>query len=164
MFLPPSRSGLRLTRGMANIKTALVLFIAALATSNSVHATDYVSVTENAAILYNQPSTQAKKIYVASRYMPLEQVLSQDNWVKVRDISGDMAWIEKRFLSSKRFVLATVTLIALHQAPEEKSPVIAKIKQQVALEWLENTETGWIKVRHPDGVTGYIKATEVWGG
>ncbi len=51
----------------------------------------------------------------------------------------------------------------MRQAPEEKSAVVTQVKQQVALEWLENTGTGWLKVRHPDGTTGYVKATEVWG-
>ena len=95
--------------------------------------------------------------------MPLEQVVSLENWVKVRGRSGGMAWIEKRSLSDKRFVVVTAAMAAMHQAPEEKSSVVTQIKQQVALEWLDNTDTGWLKVRHQDGMTGYVKATEVWG-
>ena len=145
------------------IKTALVFFIGALATTNTVHAVDYVSVADNAVVLYQAPSTKAKKAYVASRFMPLEQVVSLENWVKVRGRSGGMAWIEKRSLSDKRFVVVTAAMAAMHQAPEEKSSVVTQIKQQVALEWLDNTDTGWLKVRHQDGMTGYVKATEVWG-
>ncbi len=134
-----------------------------LAAAGGAHAVDYVSVAENAAVLYDAPSLKAKKIFVVSRYLPLEQVVNLDNWVKVRDSSGSMAWIEKRAVSSKRFVIVTVPLVVLHQAPEEKSTELAHVKQQVALEWLENTGTGWLKVRHPDGVTAYVITTEVWG-
>lgn len=126
-------------------------------------AADYVSVSDSAAILYDAPSLKAKKIYVVSRYLPLEQVVNLDNWVKVRDSSGGLAWIEKRSLSSKRFVVVTVPLVNIRQAPDEKSAVVGQVKQQVALEWLENTGTGWIKVRHPDGMSGYVKSTGVWG-
>lgn len=141
----------------------LLLFIALLATVGSAHAMDYVSVGDNAAILYDAPSLKAKKIFVASRYLPLEQVVTLDSWVKVRDSSGRLAWIEKRALSSKRFVVVTVALAAIRQAAEENAAVVAQVKQQVALEWLESTGTGWVRVRHPDGETGYIRTTEVWG-
>ena len=141
---------------------ALVL-LAALAAAGSAQAVDYVSVADNAAVLYDAPSLKAKKIFVVSRYLPLEQVVNLDNWVKVRDSFGGLAWIEKRALSNKRFVAVTAVVAAIRQAPEEKSAVLAQVKQHVALEWLENTGTGWIKVRHLDGATGYVKTTEVWG-
>lgn len=142
---------------------ALVLLAALSAATGSAQAVDYVSVADNAAVLYDAPSLKAKKIFVVSRYLPLEQVVNLDNWVKVRDSSGGLAWIEKRALSNKRFVAVTVAVAAIRQAPEEKSAVLAQVKQHVALEWLENTGTGWIKVRHLDGATGYVKTTEVWG-
>jgi len=129
----------------------------------SAHAVDYVSVADSAAILYDAPSLKAKKVFVVSRYLPLEQVVNLDSWVKVRDNSGGMAWVEKRALSNKRFVVVTAVLAAMHQLPEEKSAVITQVKQQVALEWLEHTGTGWIKVRDLDHSTGYIKSTDVWG-
>jgi SH3 domain protein len=134
-----------------------------LTATGSTHATDYVSVADSAAVLYDAPSLNAKKIFVVSRYLPLEQVVNLDKWVKVRDSSGGLAWIEKRALSNKRFVVVTVALAVIRQSPEEKAAVVAQVKQQVALERLENTGTGWLKVRHLDGATGYIKSIEVWG-
>jgi SH3-like domain-containing protein len=152
------------TAGRQNIRHLAALVVCLLAAPIVVHATDYISVAENAAILYDAPSIKAKKLFVVSRYMPMEQVVALDNWVKVHDNSGGMAWIEKRAVSSKRFVLTTVALATIHQKPEEHSPVIMQSKQQVALEWLENSGGGWLKVRLLDGVTGYVKSTEVWGG
>jgi SH3-like domain-containing protein len=137
--------------------------IAFLVVMNSSYAVDYGSVTENAVVLYNKPSIESKKLYVVSRYMPLEQAVSLENWVKVRDSSGNMAWIEKRFLSSKRFVITTDAQVAIHQSPEEKSAVVAQVKKQVALELLGTTDTGWLKIRHIDGATGFVKAAQIWG-
>ena len=126
-------------------------------------ALEYASVTESSAVLYDAPSTKAKKIFVVSRYWPLEQVVTLDAWIKVRDSSGSLAWIEKRDVSNKRFVVVTVPLATLRPLPEDGGVVIMQARQQVALEWLENTGTGWLKVRHADGLTGYVKTTEVWG-
>lgn len=139
------------------------LFVALLAFTGAAHALDYVSVADNATVLYDAPSLKAKKLFVASRYVPLEQVVTLDNWIKVRDSSGNLAWIEKRAISSRRYVVVTVQEAAVRRDAQEAAPVLFRAKQQVALEWLEYTGTGWVKVRHPDGATGFIKGTEVWG-
>ena len=148
---------------VTGIRVASILIVAVLAAMSSADAVDYVSVEDSAAILYDAPSLKAKKIFVVSRYLPLEQVVNLDNWVKVRDGSGGLAWIEKRALSSKRFVVVTSALATIRQAPEGKAAVVAQAKQHVALEWLESTGTGWAKVRSLDGVTGYARTTDVWG-
>lgn len=146
------------------MRAVIVLCAALSAAAVPAHALDYVSVADGSAILYDAPSLKAKKIFVVSRYLPLEQVVSLDSWVKVRDSSGSLSWIEKRALSSKRFVVVTAELAAMRQAPEERAAVVLQAHQQVALELLENTGGGWLKVRHQDGVTGYVRATDVWGG
>jgi len=146
------------------IRAVFVLGAALLAASSPAYALDFVSVADGSAILYDAPSLKAKKIFVVSRYMPLEQVVNLDSWVKVRDSSGSLSWIEKRALSSKRFVVVTAELVVMRQAPEENAAVVLQVHQQVALELLENTAGGWLKVRHQDGVTGYVKAADVWGG
>jgi SH3 domain protein len=137
--------------------------LALLLAGGSAYAIDYVSVAENGAILYDAPSLKAKKIFVGSRYLPLEQVVSLEGWVKVRDSSGGLAWIEKRALSSKRYLVVMAVQAAIHQMPEENAVVLARVNQQVALEFLESTGTGYFKARHLDGVTGYVRTTDVWG-
>ena len=142
---------------------ALSLLIALVTAAGSARALDYVSVVDSSAILYDAPSLKAKKLFVVSRYLPLEQVVSLDDWVKVRDSSGSLAWIEKRALSGKRFVAVMIPLAAAHQAADVGAPIAFNTRQQVALEWLESSGNGWVKVRHLDGMTGYVRATEVWG-
>lgn len=146
-----------------NVRAAIALGAALLAVAVPACALDYVSVADSSAILYDAPSLKAKKLYVVSRYMPLEQVVSLDSWVKVRDSSGSLSWIEKRALSSKRFVVVTVSQAVVRQAPEDNSAVVLQARQHVALELLENAGSGWLRVRHQDGVTGYIKTADVWG-
>jgi SH3 domain protein len=133
-----------------------------LVTSQAAHAFDFVSVAEP-AILYDANSLKAKKLFVATRYLPLEQVVELANWVKVRDVSGKMFWIEKRQLSSRRYVVVTVPLATVRRNPEEGAEVVFKATQKLGLEWLGNTGSGWVKVRHVDGSTGYLKTGEVWG-
>lgn len=139
----------------------LALLLSMLASAQA-NAFDYISVAEP-AILYDANSLKAKKLFVATRYLPLEQVVVLADWVKVRDISGKLFWIEKRNVSSKRYVLVTATLANVYRSPDERSELVFKAAKQLGLEWLDNTGNGWVKVRHEDGSTGFLKSTQVWG-
>jgi SH3 domain protein len=142
----------------------LIILPALLFGASAVHAVEYVSVSESSAILYDAPSTKAKKLFVVNRYMPFEQIVTLDGWVKVRDRSGGLYWVEKRVLSNKRYVFALLPLVDVRAAPDPGSQRLFQVRQQVALERLESTGTGWIKVRHQDGDIGYVRSVEVWGG
>lgn len=146
--------------GLTQLFALFALFFGA----SAVHAVEYVSVNESNAILYDAPSIKAKKLFVVNRYMPFEQVVTLDNWIKVRDRSGGLYWVEKRVLSDKRYVFALLPLVDVRAAPDFTSPRLFQVRQQVALERLESTGTGWIKVRHQDGNVGYVRSVEVWGG
>ena len=140
-----------------------LLLCGLLGAFSAAQAFEFVSVAVP-SILYDAPSLKAQKQFVATRYLPLEQIVSLDNWVKVRDSSGKLYWIEKRALSGKRFVLVTQSVAAVRENPDANSTVIFQAAQQVALEWLESTGNGWLKVRHLDGAVGYVKFADVWGG
>jgi SH3-like domain-containing protein len=114
--------------------------------------------------LYDAPSLKAKKLFVAARYLPLEQIVSLNNWVKVRDSSHHLYWIEKRALSSRRFVTVSLSVAMVRENPDMNSNVVFLAPQQLALEWQEDAGNGWLKIRHIDGTTGYVKTSEVWGG
>jgi SH3 domain protein len=144
--------------------TRWVALLVLLSCASAVHAVEYVSVSESNAILYDAPSINAKKLFVVNRYMPFEQIVTLDSWVKVRDHSGGLYWVEKRLLSNKRYVFALLPLVDVHAKPDSVSPRMFQVRQQVALERIESTGTGWIKVRHLDGNVGYVRSTDVWGG
>ncbi len=141
-----------------------VVLIALIFSASGGNAVEYVSVSESNAILYDAPSIKAKKLFVVNRYMPLEQIVTLESWVKVRDRSGGLYWVEKHALSNKRYVFALLPLVDVHAEPDFSSPRLFQVRQQVALERIESTGTGWIRVRHQDGNMGYVRSAEVWGG
>lgn len=142
---------------------AMACFLALSTATGAALALDYGSVVNPSAILYDAPSLKAKKLYVVSRYTPLELVVSLNDWVKVRDQAGSLTWIEKRALGNARYVVVTAALADVRQTPDTAAALVFQARKQVALEWLERTGAGWIKVRHPDGAIGYIRTLEVWG-
>ncbi len=131
--------------------------------AGAADAADFVSVRDSSAVLYDAPSTMAKKLFVVNRYMPFEQVVTLHSWVKVRDRSGKLYWIEKRVLSNDRYVYALLPLVDVRAQPDISSASVFQVRQQVAMQYLESTGSGWIKVQHLDGNVGFVRSTEVWG-
>ncbi len=139
-----------------------VLLVTILGAS-AAHAVEYKSVGNNPAVLYNAPTEKGRKVFVAPRGMPVEVVLTQTGWSKVRDVAGDLAWIEAKALSSKRNVIVTVANLKLHTAAEDASAVVATADKGVLLELVAPPAAGWVKLKHRDGQTGFAKSSEVWG-
>ena len=145
---------------------SLIITVAAavgLAGAGRAGAADFRSVAENAAVLYDAPSAKARKLYVVSQGYPFEIVVLVEGWSKVRDANGELSWIENKLLTDKRTVLVKVPLARIHENADDGAPVAFQAQQNVVLELLEAASGGWLKVRHRDGQTGFVRATQVWG-
>lgn len=134
-----------------------------LLAAGSALGLDFGSVAAPSAVLYDAPSLKGKKLYVVSRYTPLELVVNLNEWVKVRTQDGSLAWVEKRALGGTRYVVVAAGLADIRQTADTAGLLAFQARKQVPLELLENTGTGWLKVRHPDGASGYVRAIDVWG-
>lgn len=140
-----------------------VLFLLIIACALPAQALDYRSVEAPVAILYDAPSQKAKKLYLLKQQTPVELVVKLEGWAKVRDAEGTMAWVESKFLAEKRNVVVVAPRGEVRQADRPDAPLAFLADKWVALELLETASPGWIKVRHRDGSTGYIRTTQVWG-
>ena len=134
-----------------------------LALASSAAAGEFRSIAESGATMYDAPSVRAKKLFIASRFYPVEIVINIDNWVKVRDHAGDLAWVEKKVLSDKRTVIVTAAVADARQAASDAAVLVFRAQRGVALDLAEPPADGWIKVRHAEGQTGYVKTSQVWG-
>ena len=136
--------------------------LAGLLASANAAALEFRSVAEPAAILYDAPSSKAKKLFVLSQGYPVEVVVKLEGWTKVRDDTGEFAWLENNRLSERHTVMVKVASAEARQAANENSPVVFIAEKSVFLELVEMA-VGWVKVRHSDGATGFIKVSQLWG-
>lgn len=125
-------------------------------------AIDYRTV-ESATVLYDAPSQRGAKLFVIKRDTPVELVVNLEGWSKVRDADGGLAWIEKKYLAERRTVIVTATRAEIRQKPDESAPLVFEAEKKVALDFLEVSPGGWVKVRHRDGPSGYVRANQIWG-
>ena len=126
-------------------------------------AAEFRSIGERAAVLYDAPSVKADRLFVASRGYPFEVLVKLDQWTKVRDAGGEVAWVENRAWGERRNALVSVPVADVRVAPDAKSALVFEAYRQVLLEVLEPPADGWVKVRHRDGQQGYARLAHLWG-
>lgn len=141
----------------------LLAGLAMMAAAAASQAYDFKTVGAAPVVLYDAPSTKGGKLFVVPRGAPLEVVLTYGEWIKVRDINGDMAWTEARGLTSKRNVIVRSANLKIRSTPDEAATPAFIADKGVLLEVTEAAAGGWLKVRHKDGLVGYVKSAEIWG-
>ena len=127
-----------------------------------VSAIEFRSINA-ATVLYDAPSARGGKLFVIKRDTPVEVVVSLEGWSKVRDAQGGLAWIDKKYLAEKRTLIVIADRAVVRQKAEDDSPLVFEAEKNVALEYVEPASGGWVKFRHRDGATGFVRANQVWG-
>jgi SH3-like domain-containing protein len=124
---------------------------------------EFRALGERPAVLYDAPSVKADRLFIASRFYPFEVLVKLDQWTKIRDANGEVAWIENKALGERQIAMVTVPLADVRAAASPQAPLVFEAYKQVLLEVLEPAADGWVKVRHRDGQQGYIRVAHVWG-
>jgi SH3-like domain-containing protein len=124
---------------------------------------DYVT-SGRPAILYDAPSSAAGKIAMVGTGYPLEVLVRIDNWLKVRDHDGALLWIEASAAQGKPTVIVTADTAYALERPDDRAPARFRVSQGVLLEIAgKSSESGWIRIRHPQGGEAYINLRDIWG-
>ncbi|NMG33574.1 hypothetical protein GRF61_03820 [Azoarcus sp. TTM-91] len=146
----------------SRLRLSLGLGLALACASPLAQAIEFRSVAAP-AILYDSPSNQGKRLFIVAPGTPVEVVVALDKWVKVRDPAGAINWIERGALSDKRTLMVTAPRTLVRQHASEEAPPAFEAVRDLVLELVEAPANGWVKVRHQDGASGYIRVGEVWG-
>jgi SH3-like domain-containing protein len=134
-----------------------------LALALPADALEYRS-TGRAALLYDAPSTTAGKVAIAGSGLPLEVVVDTEAWVKVRDHSGRLAWIEKSALGEARNVMVKAETSLIREQPRPDAEIAFRAARGVLLEVTGQADAyGWLPVKHADGLAGWLPVHEAWG-
>jgi SH3-like domain-containing protein len=161
---PPSRTDVaRALRGRA------VAFLA-LAVPFACTAADFRATREPATVLYDAPSARARPLFVYGRDVPVETLVSVEGWTKIRDATGTIGWMPAKSLGDKRVVVVRANVADVRAAAEDAAPVVFRAERDVLLDVAETAQSpsgtlmpGWVKVRHRDGQTGFIRLSQVFG-
>ncbi|MBZ0143007.1 MAG: hypothetical protein KJZ92_11640 [Rhodocyclaceae bacterium] len=113
--------------------------------------------------MFDAPSQKARPLFLVARGTPVEVVVSLGEWIKVRDAAGDLAWVERPALAEKRMLIVTAATAEVRGQADAAAALVFEAEKDVLLEFVEPGPPGWAKVRHRDGQSGFVRASQVWG-
>ena len=133
-------------------------------------AADFRVTADQPTILYDGPSAKAKPLFLYGRDVPVELIVNVEGWSKVRDAGGTIGWIDRKGLGDKRMVVVRTPIAEVRAAGDDASPVVFRAERDVLLEIAEaasssaNTSVpGWVKVKHRDGASGFVRISQIFG-
>ncbi|MBR7745734.1 SH3 domain-containing protein [Undibacterium baiyunense] len=148
-------------RLISRLSTLVLLGLGSVSASS--FALEFRSVGATPIIMYDAPSARGMKIYVAPAGMPVEIILTSGAWCRVRDMNGDLSWVEAKDLIPRRNLIVKTANARIRVAPEESASMVFSADKNVLLEMAEPAIGAWVKVKHRDGQTGFVRTSEVWG-
>lgn len=138
--------------------------ISAAPPATTLPPTLFTSIGDKPAILYDGLSTKANRIFILSRYHPLEVLVRLDRWTKVRDADGSIGWVENSALGDRRHVQISANTTEIRAMPSPSASLVFEAQRGVLLEVIGPAVDGWLPVRHRDGQSGFVRGAQVWGG
>ncbi len=146
------------------MKRHLIVAAAVLASlASTAFALEFRSVKETGVALYDAPNLSAQKLFVVSRYYPVEVLAAQKDWSRVRDATGGIAWIPSAALSTRRTLLVTSDKLAVRDSAQDSAKLLFWAEKDLVLDMQEAPQSSWVKVKHRDGSIGYARISGLWG-
>lgn len=98
---------------------------------------------------------------------PLKIITRKGNWLKVTDFENDTGWIFKKYISNTPHMIVKVNKgktrkINIRSGPGTKFKIVGQAYYGVVLKTVSQ-KSGWAKVKHESGLTGWIKRSLLWG-
>jgi hypothetical protein len=113
-------------------------------------ALEFRSVKETGVALYEAPALSAKKLFVVSRYYPVEVLSSQKEWSRVRDATGVSPGFRWRHFPAALAAGDCRSGRGARCTGCDGKPLFSVARDGV-LQWQEAPKDGWVRIKHRDG-------------
>ncbi|HEX7926886.1 MAG TPA: SH3 domain-containing protein [bacterium] len=146
----------------ALLLTALLAF--GLTTVGSAQAATTLCVKSQKANLRSGPGTNFRVTWEVHRYMPLVKVGQNGEWIKVRDVDGDLHWVSQSVVTADESCVTTkVNKATIRKAPNAKAPQWFQVERYTSFKRTGNDKKDWVKLEH-EGKVMWASTTVVWPG
>ena len=145
-----------------NILTLMLVAIFFLFTNASW--AKMASIKSETVRIRSGPGTGYSVLYEVFAGYPLKVLRQKGKWDRVVDFEGDIGWIYRPLLSNARTVIVSKKggNINVRSGPGSRYKVKGQAEHGVVFRLLEK-KGSWAKVRHDNGLTGWIHRKLLWG-
>ena len=142
-------------------KVVIAFFITLLAVS-TVEAITLVSIDGENVNMRSGPGSNYSVLWELGKGFPLKVIGSKGDWLKVEDFEGDNGWIHTKLSSKKPHLIVKKKRVNVRSGPSSKNRLVGKANYGVVFKRIKISK-GWAKVKHENGLTGWIKRDLLWG-
>lgn len=147
---------------MLNKFVIAVFFAMLVLTASNAEAITLVSVDGENVNLRSGPGGNYSIIWELGRGFPLKVIGSKGDWLKVSDFEGDSGWIYKKLTAKKPHLIVKKKRINVRSGPGSRYKLVGKANYGVVFKTIKSSKD-WVKVKHENGLTGWIKRDLLWG-
>jgi SH3-like domain-containing protein len=137
---------------------ALVLLTASLASASI----KMVSVKGNKVNMRSGPGTNYAIIWELGKGYPLRVIDSKGGWLKVVDFEDDEGWIYSNLVGRVPHLVVKKGRINIRSGPGTNYRMVGQASHGVVFKTLESRR-GWVRVRHENGLNGWVERSLLWG-
>lgn len=146
----------------APVRLVLLLTAVLFLLGGTVAEAKMVSINRDEVNMRSGPSTGFKVKWELGKGFPLKVVGSKGKWYKVRDFENDVGWVYAPLTNRKAHLIVKKKILNIRSGPGTKYRVVAKARYGVVFRTLKCVR-GWVKIKHPSGVTGWAARRLLWG-
>ena len=138
----------------------LLLFVGVVI-SQTVQAR-MMSVAGGRVNLRSGPGTKYTVRWEYGNGFPVRILARKGSWYKVIDFEKATGWIEKGLLSSRPHFIVKRKRVNIRSGPSAKYKLLGQANYGVVFSTLTRKK-GWAKVKHANGLVGWIRRDLLWG-
>lgn len=142
----------------------MLMLIAIFFSFTSISWAKMASIKSDNARIRSGPGTGYSVLYEVFAGYPLKVLREKGKWARVVDFEGDIGWIYRPLLSKARTVIVSKKggNINVRSGPGTRYKVKGQAEQGVVFRLLKKKGI-WVKVRHDNGLSGWIHGKLLWG-
>ena len=113
-------------------------------------------------VVYDGPSENGLPRYLLGKGYPLVVISDTDDWLTVCMHDGSSGYVNRRDTLPGNNVIVLDSTI-LRSDPNPDGTVKMKLGRGLMLASTGDQISGWLPVRHENGISGFVELARVWG-
>lgn len=130
--------------------------------SAAIANAEMVSIARPKVNMRSGPGTKYAVLWELGSGYPLQVKGKSGNWLKVSDFEGDVGWVYKSLVSRKAHLIVKKERVNIRSGPGKKYRIVGQANYGVVLRTIKRGKN-WVKVKHDNGMTGWVKRSLLWG-
>ena len=126
--------------------------------------TEALCIKDNKANLRQGPGKHYEKLWTVFKYMPFKQLERKGNWLRVKDLDGDIYWVYKK-ITTKKYMCAVIknNKTKIRQGPGTKFSEVkwSPIDKFFSMKVLK-IKNSWVHIEDSVGDRAWVYRRLVW--